>query len=331
MADLGSIAALKAANDARLPDNNTNAISEGDVRDSFTDTADTVDGLIPVSPIPPSWEMTLAAAVTPTTGQVTPNNDTASAVTTLKYYENDRGTVNRSADFALMRVGGIITNEQIAQGDGITQEDAVKFRITGAPTLASNVWTIPVAHVSGVFSGILSFWYVSYAGNLTPTLTLPWRMWGTDENFGAPTVPTTLADFFATDPYTIAFAPDANGGIRLFMQMPDNYLGGAFTVRISGPALPGSGGNAIMYANAVVTAPGNELTGSANGLTLNTGTLNLTGTADGDLYTITINVTPSGDTWAAGSMLALLVGRNAANVLDTHDESVYFTSATVTY
>ena len=112
------------------------------ILDAATDPFVRTSGL-PVSPIPPSWEMTLAAAVTPTTGQVTPNNNTASAVTTLKYYENDRGTVNRSADFALMRVGGIITNEQIAQGDGITQEDAVKFRITGAPTLASNVWTIP--------------------------------------------------------------------------------------------------------------------------------------------------------------------------------------------
>ena len=144
------------------PDLDANAASDDldAATDPFVRTSD-----LPVSPIPPSWEMTLAAAVTPTTGQVTPNNDTASAVTSLKYYENDRGTVNRSADFALMRIGGIITNEQIAQGDGITQEDAVKFRITGAPTLASNVWTIPVAHVSGVFSGILSFWYVSYAGN----------------------------------------------------------------------------------------------------------------------------------------------------------------------
>lgn len=207
------------------------------------------------------------------------------------------------------------------------------FQFNGEGANNGGVYEAPAVHLSGPLPANNAPCRVVYLPGpaASGTLVLPWRMWGTDEPYGKPTVPTTLTDFFATDPFTIAFGPDDNAGIRVFLQMPDNYSGGAIGVRISGPALLGSGGNAIMYANAIVTASGNVLAGTADGLSLNTGTLNLTGSTDGDLYSITINVTPSGDTWAAGSMLALLVGRNAANVLDTHDESVYFTSATVTY
>jgi hypothetical protein len=93
------------------------------------------------------------------------SNVDATAVTSLTFHSLDAGTNDQSAFFASMRIGGLLTGRQTDNDGTNASGTPVVYRITAVPTLASDRYTIAVAHVSGGFQGSFPNWYVSYAGN----------------------------------------------------------------------------------------------------------------------------------------------------------------------
>lgn len=156
------------------------------------------------------------------------------------------------------------------------------------------------------------------------TQTTQWREWSEDEGLGGPS--------FAASMSGPGFEPLSNIGVRVALSMPSDYNGEEIEVVLKGVASEGNGGNVRIYCNALIVAPGSNIANiTADGAIPTPNTVSMAPYGDGDAFATSFTITPSGDAWTSGCQLILLMGREGANVGDTHSDVVQLTSATINW
>lgn len=163
------------------------------------------------------------------------------------------------------------------------------------------------------------------------TQTTHWREWASDETLGDALFPSTVADLMANI-LGPSFNTGVNMGVLVALSMPSDYNGEEIEVVLKGSANAGNNGNAKVYCKAVIVAPSSNLSAvTADGAIPTPNTVSMATIADGDAFATSFTVTPSGDAWTPNSQLVLLMGREGANVGDTHSEGLTLTNATINW
>lgn len=163
------------------------------------------------------------------------------------------------------------------------------------------------------------------------TLTTHWREWAGDNSIGSPASPSTLNDLM-NNFVGLDLEAAENTGVRVALSMPSDYGGEEIEVVLKGVASEGNGGNVRIYCKAVIVAPSSKLSDiTANGAIPTPNTVSMAPYGNKDAFATSFTITPSGDAWTSGCQLVLLMGREGANVGDTHTDVVQFTSATINW
>ena len=163
------------------------------------------------------------------------------------------------------------------------------------------------------------------------TQTTHFREWSTDEVPSPPSWPNAISDFLFnhTGP---SHPAGSDTGLKVALSMPSDYNGEEIEVVLKGVASEGNGGNVRIYCKALIVAPGSNLSNiTADGAIPTPNTVSMAPYGDGDAFATSFTIIPSGDAWTSACQLILLMGREGANVGDTHTDAVPLTSATINW